>query len=193
MGVYKLSGAGGLLTPRVNYASMLAGNEAFELSSYQLISSTILESAASSVNFSSLATYASTYKHLQIRSACMVNASGNLPLIRFNGDTGSNYSSHYLGATGSGMEYGAQLNGTSMFWGYFPASSSSTQAMGIVTDILDAYSTTKNKTIRNFWGKEYVQLTSGNWRDTSAISSITILSPNNFIAGSRFSLYGIKG
>jgi hypothetical protein len=65
---------------------------------YELIESQILGSNQSSITFSSLATYASTYKHLQIRAAG--KGSGNSfeetnVNLRFNGDTGSNYSAHF--------------------------------------------------------------------------------------------------
>jgi len=67
-----------------------------------------------------------------------------------------------------------------------------------VLDILDAYSTTKNKTIRSLsgmtGGANNLQLYSGLWNNTAAISSLNIFpGATNFVAGSRFSLYGIRG
>ena len=70
---------------------------------YELIETTILGSAASSVTFSSLDTYASTYKHLQIRAVVRASAAGDRVngSWRMNGDTGSNYAAHHLLGTGS--------------------------------------------------------------------------------------------
>ena len=68
---------------------------------------------------------------------------------------------------------------------------------GGVVDILDPYSTTKNKTIRGLGGlaATNIALRSGSWASTDSVTSITCLpfSGGNWVAGSRFSLYGIKG
>ena len=197
MGVYKLSGAGGLLTPRVNYTSMLAGNSAFvppPPPAYELIETTILGSAASSVTFSSLATYASDYKHLQIRSASLVNSSGNAASLRLNGDTAANYSRHYLEGGGSSVNSSGGANTDNMYYAYWPAGST-TRAHAAVVDIVDAFSTTKFKTVKSLNGQApgLISLYSGNWRNTAAVTSVTIASANNFLTGSRFSLYGIRG
>jgi hypothetical protein len=72
-----------------------------------------------------------------------------------------------------------------------------------VVDILDAFSTTKNKTVRAFSGnytaannlgdRQIVHLASGVYLSTTAINSLTLYAANNLVAGSRFSLYGIRG
>jgi hypothetical protein len=78
------------------------------------------------------------------------------------------------------------------------SSITSNQFTAVVIDLLDVYSTTKNKTIRALYGSSgtpnVVQLLSGAWFSTSSTTSLTVgrLS-NNFTNGSRFSLYGIKG
>ena len=170
---------------------------------YDLIETTILGSAASSVTFSSLATYASTYKHLQIRYVGRTNRADDnaQPVIRFNADSGSNYDYHGLEGWNNAVNSVATINASGMNLGYsFSGTSSGTNVFGAgVVDILDAYSTTKNKTIRALNGqssdaRKFVHLNSGLWRNTSSVTSITILSSNNdLVAGSRFSLYGIKG
>jgi hypothetical protein len=74
---------------------------------------------------------------------------------------------------------------------------STTIPAAFVCDILDPFETTKNKTIRSLAGYGSggnVNLYSGLWINTSALTSITILaSSGNFASASRFSLYGIKG
>jgi hypothetical protein len=67
-----------------------------------------------------------------------------------------------------------------------------------VIDILDYSSTTKNKTVRAIYGVSDatpgVNLTSGLYAQTTAISSLTVTTATgNFAVGSRASLYGIRG
>jgi hypothetical protein len=73
-----------------------------------------------------------------------------------------------------------------------------------IIDILDYANTNKYKTYRALTGIDKngsgsIQLTSGVWRNTTAITSITITpqsntSPTNqFQQYSQFALYGIKG
>lgn len=205
MGVYKLSGAGGLLTPRVNYTSMLAGNEAFELSSYQLISTTILEAAAPSVTFSNLGQYSSTYKHLQIRYASRgTNAeSSNNLAFRLNGDSGNNYTYHVLeaGYSGSTVISGGATSQAKAIIGVSAGSATTANVFGAgVIDILDPFSTTKNKTLRSLSGNHSNDPVIGGarsalWMSTASVTSIILdhWITSNLVAGSRFSLYGIKG
>lgn len=162
------------------------------------IATNLLASTASSVTFSNIP---NTYKHLQIRYIGRTDwaTAGADFLYSFNGDTtNSNYAYHRLGGEGSvafsqastssrivGINNGANA-GTSMF------------AAGIM-DILDYASTTKNKTVRNLVGGDrngsgLVALYSNLYISTSPVTSISLITENgNWVANSRFSLYGIKG
>jgi len=77
-------------------------------------------------------------------------------------------------------------------------STSGAFAAGII-DILDYTNTSKNTTVRGFAGitgttTPKIELKSGAWLNTSAVSSVTLFrSGLPFVSGSRFSLYGIKG
>ena len=169
---------------------------------YELIETTILGSTTASVTFSSLATYASDYKHLQIRLTARttrVETGANI-ILRLNGDTASNYNWHLLLGTGSSVLSLAGANQTYMFGAWVAAANTTANSYGVgVIDFLDSYSTTKNKTIRSLNGhaasENNIRLTSGAWRNTNAISSITLLDGDggNLVAGSRFSLYGSRG
>jgi hypothetical protein len=71
---------------------------------------------------------------------------------------------------------------------------------GRIFDFIDAYSTTKFKTIKINHGWHVVTnrengFISALWRSTDAIDSITITANGalSYVSGSRFSLYGIKG
>jgi hypothetical protein len=181
-----------------------AGAGVVSAGSYELIETNILSSNQSSITFSGLATYASTYKHLQIR--CLTRTTHgtgyDFVLLRLNADTGSNYSVHalvgqYAGAVVSVAGTNTTYTSTLITTG---ATNSSNYFGSAVIDILDSFSTTKNKTTRALSGiadgdiNREMRLTSGLWRNTSAISSITIYGDTgNLITGSRFSLYGIKG
>ena len=182
------------------YSSMLAGNAAFAPSAYDLLETEILTGTQSSVTFSSLnSTYGADYQHLQIRAT--MDATGNFGTVydvfaTLNGDTGSNYDSHHMRGTGSTVYSAYSSSATN-----FIALTNSTTSAGAsfsaaVIDILDPFETTKYTTLRSFTGSASYQvgLQSVLWRNTAALTTFT-LTPHgstSFVAGSRFSLYGLK-
>lgn len=163
---------------------------------YELISTTILGTATASVTFSSLGDYSSTYKHLQIRVLARTSHTTTDYLnMRLNGAT--SFWHHGLEGNGAAV---TSYNGsvTSMTTALVPNSTDTTNSFGGgVVDVLDPYSTTKNKTIRSLggFGGVNIALRSGSWASTSSVTSITFLpfSGANLVSGSRFSLYGIRG
>jgi hypothetical protein len=168
-------------------------------SAFVLIETVNLTSSASSVTISNLAQYAGVYEHLQIRAAIRGTGGGDVRmfLMQFNGDTGSNYNSHMLYSDGPG----SLNNGTptSMWWTYGANSGSPASAYSaVVTDILDFTSTTKNKTVRTLGGGpngyNMVNLISGLWRNTNAVTSITLTAQagDSYAANTRISIYGVK-
>jgi hypothetical protein len=182
---------------------MLAGNEAFVDSDYELIASEILTTSESSITFSNLGDYSATYKHLQLRYVARSSYAGNgeSMYFRFNGDTGNNYSHHRMYGTGSSVA-SVGTSSTSYINVGFIASGTGSSTFGAgVVDVLDTYSMTKNKTTRSLngvhitTGAHLVSLGSGARYNTASITSIDLFSEtaSNFVAGSRFSLYGIKG
>jgi hypothetical protein len=168
--------------------------------SYELISTTVLGSTTSSVSFSSIP---AGYKHLQIRYTVRhADSTAGVPdlLMRFNGDSASNYSYHGLYGAGSSVASFGGATQAQMIVGQVPKNSETSTAFHVgVVDILDAFSTTNYKTVRSLHGRaqttNFVALYSGNYRSTSAISSITLLpdAGSGFITNSRFSLYGVRG
>ena len=175
-----------------------AGAGGADLDSYELIETQILGSNQASITFSNLGDYASTYKHLQIRSVAKSGTSNSAIFLYFNADEASNYNWHSLVGTGSAVESGAAAPFAGIFIAGLPPSSV-TGFNGSVCDILDPYSTTKNTTLRSFAGNvegEFrgVVLYGGAWRNTAAITSIKLGSGGGILAAnSRFSLYGIRG
>jgi len=163
---------------------------------YELIETYILGSNQSEVSFSSLATYASTYKHLQIRMVALGTTSVDNQIIRLNGDTGNNYNSHFLFGDGSSVGSGVYTPKDKIYIGN--SSITANQFTAVVVDILDAFSSTKNTTVRALYGNvgtpNVVQLLSGAWFNTASLTSISVARlSNNYTTGSRFSLYGIRG
>lgn len=170
--------------------------------SFDLISTTILGSSATSVTFD-VTGLGATYKHLQLRVAARTDRSAYVDTanIQFNNDTGSVYTRHYLGGNGSSAFSGADTSQTSMLGVRITGATAGTSVFGSgVVDLLDVFSSTKYKTIRSFSGYttgsgSEIYLFSGLWTSTSAATSVKLL-PNigtNFVSGSRFSIYGIKG
>tara|TARA_R110000822_G_scaffold74506_2_gene178978 strand:+ start:12292 stop:12861 length:570 start_codon:yes stop_codon:yes gene_type:complete len=168
---------------------------------YELLESTTLSTNTASVTFSSLSAYATDYKHLQIRWVARAsNASNSNSLqMELNADTGNNYARHYLTGTGSSVAVGDQTAKEYLIRMTYPASQETADTFGAgVVDLLDAFSSSKNTTARALSGSSGVNLPrisldSGLWLNTAAITSIRLWSDgSSFLAGSRFSLYGVK-
>ena len=184
---------------------LIANNSASALvsfdSDYELISTTVLGSDTASVTFSSLGTYSSDYKHLQIRGTARSDrATYTVESIKMQINSTNMTKYHRL--YGNGTSVASNIDTTIAEVSTNVAVSNSFGAM--IIDILDVYSTSKNKTVKalsgtysadagGFSGKT-VQLASSFLDSTSAISSINIAPTfgSNFVAGSRFSLYGIR-
>jgi hypothetical protein len=171
--------------------------------SYELISSTILTSTTDNITFSSIP---QTYKHLQIRATPRKATSagtGAFSLdIRLNGNTGSVYSYHDMtGNATSVVSNGFGTQNQIRFDASIPSNSQSAGIFGAtIIDILDYASTSKYKTLRGlagYAGSSYrIGLKSGLYQATTAVSSIVLFDydyATGFLAGSRFSLYGILG
>jgi hypothetical protein len=166
-------------------------------SSEYLIESRVLDTAVSSVTFSDLAQYAGVYKHLQIIAvARSTRADVDSAIgVQFNGVT-SGYFWHELQGNGSTVSPSASTSQSSMRMGFTNGNSSATNAYGtMMLDVLDTYSTTKNKTFRGFTGGtdlNRIRTTSGSLALTNSLTEIKLLDLfANFAIGSRFSLYGV--
>ena len=167
-------------------------------SSYESIASATGTGSSGTITFSSIP---ATYKHLQVRWMGQVDGGTNgvyNTYIQFNSDSGNNYARHTLDGDGASATATGADTVTAPQVGL--ATRNSDTALGVsIIDIHDYASTTKYKTLRVFNGADRngagsVQLQSGLWMSTSAISSISIINFNgNFKTNSAFALYGIKG
>lgn len=162
---------------------------------------TVGAGGSSTITFSSIP---STYKHLQIRYIGRSDAAtGTLNLqMTHNGDTGSNYAWHRIFGNGTTAGAGGSSTQALEIIAQVPGSTIGASMFGAgVIDILDYANTSKYKTSRTLGGYEdnsgsgaAIQLFSGLWQSTSAITSIALtLNTGNFIQYSTFALYGVKG
>ncbi len=182
-------------------ASSITGG--LSTNSYESIATTTVGSGGSStITFTSIP---STYQHLQIRYIArdtLGTADVAGLLLRFNSDSGTNYTRHYLLADGASVYTGGSTSRTSINGGLVLSGGSpaSVFAAGVI-DILDYDDTNKYKTYRVLSGVDtngtsppgYVDFESALWLSTSAVTSITITLPSgNYAEYSSFALYGIK-
>lgn len=158
---------------------------------YEPIATTTLSSAASSITFSSIP---GTYTDLRLVLVGRL-ASGFSPLLRFNGDTGSNYSITAVSGTGSAANSTRTINAAEI---NLTSQSPWETTLPSMTEIdIFNYAGSTNKTAlisastdRN--GSGAVERIVGLYRSTSAITSITtLISGGTYDAGTRFTLYGI--
>jgi len=169
----------------------------------EAIATTYLEADAASVTFSSLG----SYEHLQIRVSGRHNnagGGGGSIYIRFNGDTGSNYSTHsmqaYNGAntganayTGQAYVYaGGRITG--------PLTPSASNYGTSVIDVLDYRNANKNTTMHqksgvvdDYQGNSFLWFSSSLWDSTAAVTSILLYPPSgSFNRGTEMTLYGLN-
>lgn len=159
---------------------------------YEPIATTTLGSAAASYTFTSIP---STYTDLVL--VCNWRNSvgaGYWGQLQFNGDTGSNYSTTVLDGNGtSATSYrytndsvGVRIGGTT-----------TANNNPSIVNIMNYSNTTtfKSQISRYSDASQAAQAFASLWRSTAAITSIKIQIENgtaNIVAGSTFTLYGIK-
>jgi hypothetical protein len=154
---------------------------------YDCIATTTLSSAQASVTFSSIS---GNYTDL-VLIVCSTTGTGTA-LLTANGDTGSNYSRTFMYGTGSSAVSGRTTNFAS-----FPFTIGATAGTfsSTIVHLMDYSNTTTHKTFltRGNDAADAAVALVGLWRNTNAISSITLTgSAGNLSSGSTFNLYGIK-
>lgn len=165
-------------------------------SSFESIASATGTGSSGTITFSSIP---GTYKSLQLRMNGLTSTAGVSVFLRYNSDSGANYVHHWLYGNGTTATASAQTAKTeNRILGTDNGTSTTSPSSGII-DIHDYASATKYKTVRAFTGVDKngtgeINLMSGLWLSTSAITSITVfLASVNWTTDSTFALYGIKG
>lgn len=156
---------------------------------YDLIASTTLAAATSSVTFSELPTDG-TYRDLVL----VMNgptSSYSFISVRFNGDTGSNYNDVLMyGYGGASLGSEAGSNRTSGQIGV-----TQTDANLTVLQVMDYSATDKHKTwlSRSTFENGNTLAFAGRWANTAAINSVSIIriGGGTFSAGFTANLFGI--
>ena len=169
-------------------------------STYTPIVTTTLGSDTSTVTFSSIS---SAYTDLKlVISVKVASTSADYFSLRFNGDTGSNYSFTWLGGNSGGAQSGRFSNLSQNIIGWATSNSENANFFApIIVDIMNYSNTTTNKTLlsRSGYAETRTDVQANLWRSTAAINSIALgtwgagtFGANNIKAGSTFTLYGIK-
>ena len=159
-------------------------------STYTPIATTTLASATSTVTFSSIS---GTYTDLVFIFSGNTSAIAN-SFMRFNSDSGSNYSMTWMAGTGSAVATDREISKTRLLidvYGYANPSNITNKVMSIQNySNSTTYKTVLSRANNSANGTEALV---GLWRSTSAITQIDILtlSATTFSVGSTFTLYGI--
>ena len=189
---YTFTVAAGNATGNGVFSAASASATPIVSTSFESIATTSVGSGGTaSISFTSIP---QTYKHLQIRYSTLRSVANELAL-RFNGDTGANYSIHYLTGDGSAASAaGYAMNNSRTYVGN---DGTSTQPLVGVIDVLDYTNTNKLKVQRTLSGVDKngsgsIFLFSGAWNNTSAVTQVDLFPGSGTLTGS-FALYGVKG
>ena len=161
---------------------------------YELIQTHIFTGTSSTgVTFTNIS---QEYKHLQLRvTNSNSNPNGEAMVLKFNGDNSSVYNNHWLrgynGNVITGWSGGQGTSGILLDNAY-------SQYASAVIDITDYSNSNKNTSVQAITGANFQYggslLQSGLYDSTTAVSSILCsLFLGSVTAGTRVSIYGIKG
>jgi hypothetical protein len=155
-------------------------------STYTPIATTTLGSDTASYTFSSIS---GSYTDLIIVGSVKVGGSGDYLGVQFNGDTGSNYSRTRLSGNGSAASSERESNAVrvNMY------NQSNANFFPNILHIMNYANTTTYKTFlsRNDISEWNTNAQVALWRNTAAITSITLIGGGNLATGTTLTLYGI--
>lgn len=170
-----------------------SGGPQGEFSTYTPIYSTTLTSAASSITFSNLPL---DYTDLVIEVNAAVSASDNELFMQLGPDaldTGNNYSTTFFFSDGSPL---ATRQTGLAYCNIGRLAVNATQPTGMaVINLMNYANTSTFKPVIGLCGSaaSYIYENTSLWRNNSAITTVKLYpSVSTFIAGSSFTIYGIK-
>lgn len=155
------------------------------------IATTTLGTAASTITFSSIP---STYTDLRLIFITTTSINGANINLRFNSDTGTNYSSTWLEGNGTSASSYRATNDTR--FQLTNGAGTTTIPSFTILDIFNyagsTYKTALDNVSGDTNGSGYVFRSVQMWRSTSAINRIDLTpTSGNFNAGTTATLYGI--
>ena len=162
---------------------------------YTPIATTTLSTTSASVTFSGIS---GSYTDLILACSNIRITTTSTPAvaIRFNSDSGANYSTTNLDGTGTVASSGRYTSATYIQAGYNVGINNASEGICIF-NIMNYSNTTTHKTVverHNFTNSTAsgTGAAVGLWRNTSAITSVTV-QPDDFTwqSGVTFTLYGI--
>jgi hypothetical protein len=159
-----------------------------------IATTTISGSSTNTYTFSSIP---STYTDLVLVFGNFQGTTNYSFAIRFNGDSGSNYSYTVLEGNGSASASTGNSRSTTGYYNGAVIGFPDSKSNGLF-NIMNYSNATTYKSILGRYnyrgtGLSGMGISVGTWRSTSAITSLTFfLASGNFTAGSTATLYGIK-
>lgn len=167
------------------------GGAAAALNDFESIATASLTGSTQELNFTNIP---STYQHLQIRASYNnLTSARNIAMTLNTSITSSRW--HYMYGNGATVTVGSSTQNLLTV----QDGNSTTNMYVMIVDILDYGNTNKYKTVRTLLGYDnngngIVQFSSNLYETTSAITAIKLaIVDYNFVNGSHFALYGIKG
>jgi hypothetical protein len=135
----------------------------------------------------------STYTDLVLVCSINYDSTSSNILLRYNGDSGSNYSTTLIAGNGSSAT-STRYSNSSSGWLTDYYGGTANEPFTKIIQIMNYANMTTYKTAlgRSSSASREAEAGVGLWRSTSAITSITLISGANFNSGSTFTLYGIK-
>ena len=160
---------------------------------YEPIQTTTLNSDINSFTLSSIS---NSYTDLILIGYTQQDDSLDTPNIRFNGDTGANYSTLIFSGSATVIASVRGSNETFIYGGYYAVPPTPGNFGTMILHINNYANTNIKKTVIVKSGRDTggIDLHQGYWNSTAAINSITLSMSQNtkWAAGSVFTLYGIK-
>jgi hypothetical protein len=153
-----------------------------------------LGSTATTVTFSSIV---GTYRDLRL----VIQGRGTstpIVYVRFNSDSGSNYANVWLTGWPTSGIYPGQNSGVAHILGNFNLAMGTTKPSIVALDVMDYQATDKQKTTLSKYGGTDdsgfgVEMLSGRWANTAAITTLSVTaSTGSFAIGTTMALYGVS-
>jgi hypothetical protein len=157
--------------------------------------------SAQSITFNNIPQGFTDLKVMFSMRSAIAGSTQDYVQMRFNGvSSGSLYSDTRLEGTGSSAASTRDSNGNEIYFAWAaPGANATANTFGSAEIYIPNYTSSNFKSVNmdyvnenNTASIQYIGLTAGLFRSTSALTSITVTMGNaNFVSGSTISIYGI--